>query len=90
MGMFGKILGTIAGGLGSAFMPLPGVDGAKIGGEIGGLVPFKTGGLVKGKKGRPVLIRAHGGEFVLPTNAKPTKAQRAIVAANKRKSKKKK
>lgn len=88
MGMFGSILGKVLGGLGSIVAPIPGVNGAEIGGAIGGLAPFKTGGLVKGKKGRAVIIRAHGGEFVLPANAKPTKAQRAIVAANKRRAKK--
>ena len=89
MGMFGKILGNIAGGLGSKFLPLPGVSGGEIDSAIGNLLPFKNGGAVGGKKGKPKVILAHGGEYVLPANAKPTKAQKAIVARNKKNAKKK-
>ena len=89
MGLFGKILGNIAGGLGSKFLPLPGVNGGEIGSTIGNLLPFKNGGAVGGKKGKPKVILAHGGEYVLPANAKPTKAQKAIVARNKKNAKKK-
>ena len=35
----------------------------------------------------PIKAILHGGEYVLPANAKPTKAQKAIVASNKRKAK---
>ena len=51
---------------------------------LGALAPFKTGGKVKGKKGMPVMIEAHGGEWVLPLNAKPTKKQKSIIQKNKR------
>jgi hypothetical protein len=88
MGFFGKILGNIAGGLGSKLLPLPGVNGGEVGSALGGLLPFKNGGAVGGKKGKAKVILAHGGEYVLPANAKPTKAQKAIVARNKAKSKK--
>jgi hypothetical protein len=70
MGMFGSAIGGSIGAL-----------GGKI---IGGMLPFKTGGKVQGKKGKPVKAILHGGEYVLPANAKPTKAQKAIVAKNKR------
>lgn len=88
MGIFGNLLGGLAGSLGSKLLPIPGVDGGQLGGAIGGLLPFKTGGAVKGKKGSRQVIMAHGGEYILPANAKPTKAQKAIVARNKAKAKK--
>ena len=89
MGMFGNILGSIAGGLGSSFMPLPGVNGAQIGGQIGGLLPFKKGGKIPGKRGKPIVILAHGGEFMLPAGVPPTRSQRSAVARkNRRKPKK--
>ena len=83
MGLFGSAIGGLLGGLGSKFMPIAGIDGEKLGGMLGGLAPFKNGGKVPGKKGKAKVILAHGGEYVLPANAKPTKAQRAVVARNK-------
>ena len=55
----------------------------------GDFLPFQTGGAVvtaKGRKTQKALL--HKGEYVLPANAKPTKAQKAIVARNKRNKKK--
>lgn len=85
MGIFGRLLGTGLGALGSAFMPVKGMDGASIGGSLGELAPFKNGGAV-GKRKRAILV--HPNEYVLPANAKPTKAQKAIVARNKAGAKK--
>ena len=84
MGLFGGLGGgLIGGGLGS-LIGQPAL-GAGIGGMLGkSLLPFSTGGKVPGAKGRPVKAIVHGGEYVLPANAKPTKAQKAIVAKNKR------
>jgi hypothetical protein len=89
MGKFGALLGSLAGSIGSKLMPISGIDGEKLGALIGGssLVPFKTGGAI-GPRNR--AIYAHANEFVLPANAKPTRGQRAIVAANKRRAKKSK
>ena len=70
MGFWGKILGNVAGGLGSKVLPLQGVNGGEIGASIGNLLPFKNGGAVGGKKGKAKVILAHGGEYVLPANAK--------------------
>jgi hypothetical protein len=53
----------------------------------GSLPKFKKGGLVRGPKGKPRLAIVHGGEYILPQNAKPTKAQKAIVAKNKKSKK---
>lgn len=87
MGLIGSQLGGIAGGaLGQKY-------GGNVGGQIGKIAGtalgmafpyFKNGGAVK-RTGKAIV---HKGEYVLPANAKPTKAQRAIVAENKRKSKK--
>lgn len=55
--------------------------------EAAPLMLLKTGGRVPGKKNKAVPIIAHGNEYVLPANAKPTKKQKAIVASNKRKQK---
>ena len=41
---------------------------------------FKNGGRVKGARGRPKIIQAHVGEYVLPVGVKPTKAQKSAVA----------
>lgn len=86
MGIFGKILGTALGSIGSQLLPVKGINGGEVGGLLGGLAPFKTGGAV-GKRNRAIYV--HKNEYVLPANAKPTKAQKAIVARNKRNAKKK-
>ena len=52
------------------------------------LTAFKTGGLIRAPKGRPVPILARGQENVLPVGVKPTKSQKKAVAQNKRKAKK--
>ena len=63
MGMIGAAIGNFAGGALGA--KLGGKGGKKIGSAIGSvaggfLSPYKTGGTVKGKKGMPVQILAHG------------------------------
>lgn len=92
MGFLGGLLGRGLGHIGEGiFGKTNGISGAELGGGLGEtLLPFKTGGRVGGKKGKAVKILAHGGEYVLPSNAKPTKAQRAIVAKNKVAAKKRK
>lgn len=46
MGVFGQALGGLAGQLGSQILPIPGVDGKSFGSFLGGLLPFKKGGVV--------------------------------------------
>jgi hypothetical protein len=41
---FGSTLGSILGGLGSAFMPIPGVDGRALGSFLGSMTGLKRGG----------------------------------------------
>jgi hypothetical protein len=83
MGLFGNLGKLFGGELGGA---IGGKSGRNIGGELGGILgdSFKTGGKVK-RTGRALV---HKGEYVLPANTKPTKAQRAVVAKNKAKGKK--
>ena len=89
MGFWGKILGNVAGGLGSKVLPLQGVNGGEIGSSIGNLLPFKNGGVVPGKRGKATIILAHGGKVVLPLGCPATKAQKAFIAKKKRAAKKK-
>ena len=91
MGMIGAAIGNFAGGALGA--KLGGKGGKKIGSAIGSvaggfLSPYKTGGTVKGKKGMPVQILAHAGEWVLPVGVKPTKSQKAEITKRKKKAKK--
>jgi hypothetical protein len=90
MGFFGNLIGSGLGKLGENLLgKTVGIDGASLGGNLGGsLLPFSCGGSVPGKRGKAKVILAHGGEYVLPANAKPTKAQKAVVARNKAKAKK--
>jgi hypothetical protein len=77
-----KLAGKISGGVLSAT--------GKVLGTVGGaMLPFSHGGKVMAPKGKPVPALIHGDEYVLPVNAKPTKAQIAIVAKNKRDARKK-
>ena len=89
--MFGSLLGKALGGLaGRKLGKILGNEdlgrniGEMAGGAGGGLLPFKKGGRVKGKRGKPVAIMAHAGEYVLPTSVKPTKTQVKAVNALKK------
>jgi hypothetical protein len=85
VGEFGKVAGGLAAKAGADFLTAAPV--LETAGE-GALVALKTGGLIRAPKNKPVKILAHGQEYMLPVNAKPTKRQKAIVASNKRKQKK--
>jgi hypothetical protein len=78
----GSALGGILGGAGGSFFggPTGGAVGSLLGSELGKFLPFKKGGKVLGKKGKPVKAILHGGEYVLPAGVKPTKAQKMAVA----------
>ena len=49
---------------------------------------FRTGGVIKGARGRPKKIIAHAGKYVLPLGVKPTVAQKKEVAKRKAKARK--
>lgn len=84
MGLFGNILGRALGSIGSALLPIKGIDGGEVGGALGSLAPFKKGGRVK--RTGPALL--HKNEWVLPANVPPTKAQKAKIAKGKAKGRK--
>jgi hypothetical protein len=54
----------------------------------GAVIALKTGGRVPGGRNKPVPAILHGSEYILPANAKPTKAQKKVVAKNRAKAKK--
>ena len=100
LGGVGKSIGQeIGGGLAHAFGAGKRSEAAarnifgeagKFAGEVAPLaLMFRTGGKVPGPRGRPVKAIVHAGEYILPINAKPTAAQKRIVASNKKKSGKK-
>lgn len=55
---FGSALGSILGGLGSALMPIPGVNGQQLGSYLGGLTGLKRGG----RRKKAVKRKARGGK----------------------------
>ena len=81
MGLFGNILGGALGSIGSAILLIKGIDGGEVGGALGSLASFEHGGAV-GKKKRVILV--HPNEYVLPANAMPTKALKAVVQKERR------
>jgi hypothetical protein len=92
---FKKIGRSIQSGAGQLTRAAGGAAGAVLGKAAGtalleaapALLAFKTGGRVPGKKSKSLQILAHGGEYVLPVNVKPTKKQIAVVRKNKSKKK---
>ena len=81
---FGSLLGRLAGTIGSALLPIKGVDGGELGAALGSLAPFKKGGRVP-RTGKALI---HKGEYILPVGVAPTKAQKKAVAKGKAKGKK--
>lgn len=57
---FGSTLGSIAGGLGSMLMPIPGVNGAQLGSALGGMLGFRRGGKVRKAKAKAKKAKAKG------------------------------
>jgi len=53
--------------------------------EAAPLLLLKTGGYIPGPRNKPRLAILHGGERVIPANAKITKKQKAVIASNKQK-----
>jgi len=95
-GAIGKELGSGLGGLlggkkGASAGGAIGGELGKIGGELApGLLAFKNGGRVPGKKGRPRKAIVHGGEYILPAGVAPTMAQKKKIASLRAKGNKKK
>ena len=98
MGVIGAGLGDIAGGyaaheigsalgLGDTASAALGAAGSFLGGALGALLPFKTGGHIKGSRRTSHLVILHGKETVLPANVHATKHQEAVIRSNKLKKK---
>lgn len=87
-GEFTKQAGRAAGGILGAAAGKALLSGiATYGPEIaeGAAIALKTGGKIPGSRNKPIHFIGHGSEYILPSNARPTKAQKAIVAKNKNK-----
>ena len=52
------------------------------------MLAFKTGGRVKGKRGKARMAIVHNGEYVLPVGVAPTLAQKKAVAKRKSRARK--
>ena len=96
MGPIGTAIGHMAGTyigkkyLGDDYKTQTALIGSTLGGLGGALLPFKNGGKIPGKKGKPKIILAHSGEWVLPTDIKPTKEQRSLIEKRKKQKREKK
>jgi hypothetical protein len=89
----GSALGNMAGTyigkkLGDDYKGQTALIGSSLGGLAGSLLPFKNGGKIPGKKGDPIVILAHGGEWVLPFS--PTKKQISLIEKRKKQKREKK
>jgi len=49
-GVFGNLLGSALGSLGSSFFPIKGINGKELGGSLGDLLPFRRGGVMPVKR----------------------------------------
>jgi hypothetical protein len=91
----GKSIGDMAGTyigkkLGDDYKGQTALIGSTLGGFAGSLLPFKNGGLIPGKKGKPKIILAHSGEYILPNGVNPTKKQISSIEKRKKTKKEKK
>ena len=75
--------------LGNDYADQSAIIGGALGGLGGALLPFKTGGKIPGRKNKPKIILAHGGEWVLPVSVAPTKNQRNQIEKIKKKARNK-
>jgi hypothetical protein len=99
MGPIGATLGTALGNiagtyigkkLGDDYKGQTALIGSSLGGLAGSLLPFKNGGKIPGKKGKPIIILAHGQEWVLPNGVSPTKEQISSIEKRKKQKREKK
>ena len=93
MGVLGQTLGSSAGHmlgtyigkkLGDDYKGSAASIGSAVGGFAGNLLPFKNGGKVPGVRGKPKIILAHSGEFILPIGVPPTKHQQSAIEKKKK------
>lgn len=93
MGVIGQQIGSSLGNMAGTYLGKKIGDdykgsvasiGSTLGGLAGGLLPFKNGGRVPGVTGKPKVILAHGGEFILPVGVPPTKKQQSAIEKKKK------
>lgn len=84
----GKAAGSVLGGAAAKSILSYASSAMPVAEEAAPLVLLKVGGRIPGGRNKPVKFIGHGSEYILPANAKPTKAQKAIVARNRSKAKK--
>ena len=98
---FKKVGKSVQGGFGQATRAFGGAAGQVLGkaagqkllsslatqAEEGAVMALKTGGYIRAPRNKAVLTILHGGESVIPANAKVTKKQKAVIAKNKKKQK---
>jgi phage tail tape-measure protein len=89
-GTLGEIGGGAAGhelagalGLGDVGTAAFSAIGSVLGGALGALLPFRTGGGIKGSRRNAHLVIVHGGEHIIPANAHITKEQSQVIRSNK-------
>ena len=82
----GNMAGTYIGKrLGDDYKGQAASIGSAVGGFAGGLIPgFKNGGKIPGARGKPKIILAHSGEFILPIGVPPTKKQQSSIEKRKK------
>jgi hypothetical protein len=83
----GKGLGGVLGAAAGRQILAGLTTAAPIAEESAPLLLLKTGGYIPVPRNKPRLAILHGGESVIPANAKVTKAQKAVIASNKNKKK---
>jgi len=100
MGVVGNTIGSAIGNmasralakkyLGNDYVDQSALIGSTLGGLAGGLLPFKNGGKIPGKKGEALVIIGHGQEWVLPNGVNPTKKQISLIEKRKKQKREKK
>ena len=81
----GKSLGGVLGAAAGKAILSGLTTAAPVAEEAAPLLLLKTGGYIAGPRNKPRLAILHGGESVIPANAKITKKQKSVIASNKKK-----
>lgn len=76
MGFFGNLLGGLAGSLGSAILPIPGINGKEFGSALGGMLPFARGGIIPMPVNPNIRMYKKGGMVQRAKKTKKTKSRK--------------
>ena len=83
----GKSLGGVLGAAAGKAILSGLTTAAPVAEEAAPLLLLKTGGYINVPRNKTRFAILHGGETVLPANAKATKKQKSVIASNKKKQK---